>query len=250
MAGLAMASLMSLPAWAETGGIADPTQAWNELWESVVIDLLIIGGIFGIAAIYMLIRYRAKSPDEVGKGPKLTAGQAWAFAIIPAAIFLADDLYLSAKGWSLWNIQRRVPDNAMEVKVTGNQWYFEYEYEGGVTSDELVVPVGQPVVLRMTSNDVIHSFGLTEYRLKEDMMPGRVTYIWFYPKEEKTTNVVCVEFCGNSHSEMYSAVRVIPRKAFDAWYEKAKKEAALKRNRLAAKKGVKDDSAKAKGSVQ
>lgn len=229
--------LMAGSAWAQEahevakGAIKNPAHEWNVVWDEVLWDLWIVGGIFAIVAVWMLIRFRARSPDDVGTAPPLNLDKALAWSLVPAALFMADDFLLAAKGWSLWNIQRTVPAGAMEIKVTGNQWFFEYDYGNGVTDTDLVVPVGKPVVLRMTSNDVIHSFGLTEYRVKEDMMPGRITYIWFYPEKPLQSNVVCVEFCGNSHSEMTNAVKAVARADYDAWMTKkleSKKAAAEK----------------------
>lgn len=214
--------LLSGAALAETDAtqIVSPTHAWNHTWDDVLWDLWIIGGIFAVVAVFLLVRYRAKSPDAVGTALPLNLDKALAWALVPAALFMADDFLLAAKGWSLWNIQRGVPPSAMEVKVTGNQWYFEFDYGGGITDGDLIVPVGQPVVLRMTSNDVIHSFGLNEYRLKEDIMPGRITHLWFYPDKPLETTVVCVEFCGDSHSQMNSKVRAVPKAEYDAWLAK------------------------------
>lgn len=200
--------------------IVSPTHAWNHTWNEVLWDLWIIGGVFGVIAVYLLVRVRARSPDAVGTALPLNLDKALAWALVPAALFMADDFLIAAKGWSLWNIQRTVPANAMEVKVTGNQWFFEFDYGNGITDSDLVVPVGQPVVLRMTSNDVIHSFGLTEYRLKEDVMPGRITHIWFYPDKPLETTVVCVEFCGDAHSQMNSKVSAVARADYDAWLGK------------------------------
>lgn len=205
--------------------INNPTTAWNHAWTEVLIDLFIIGGIFAAAAAYMLVRYRSRDPNAVGTAAPLNLEKALAWALVPAAIFMADDFLLSAKGWSLWNIQRTVPPNAMEVKVTAYQWYFEFDYGNGVTATDLVVPVGQPVVMRMTSNDVIHSFGLNDYRLKEDILPGRITHLWFLPDQPRETDLICVEFCGNSHSEMTSKVKAVVRPDFDAWMAKSLKKA-------------------------
>ncbi|MBF0193214.1 MAG: cytochrome c oxidase subunit II [Magnetococcales bacterium] len=221
-----------------TDTIKDPAVVWEHLWTEVLIDLYIMGGIFGALAIYWLFKYRAKSPDAVGEGPTLTRAQRWSWAIVPCVLFLADDLYLGAMGWSAWNVYRTVPENAMEVKVTGSMWNWEFEYEDGTTStydvdgdegekgDGLVVPVGTPVVLRMTSTDVLHSFGITKYRVKEDVMPGRITYIWFYPKEEAESFVTCVEFCGANHARMYAPVKAIPQEQYDKWLVKRAKEEA------------------------
>jgi cytochrome c oxidase subunit 2 len=217
-------SLSAGAAWAEeaqaTGTIKSPAHEWNTVWNEVLWDLWIVGGVFAVIAIWMLIRFRARSPDDIGKAAPLNLDKALAWSLVPAALFMADDFLLAAKGWSLWNIQRHVPQGALEIKVTGNQWYWDYDYGNGVVDNELTVPVGKPVVLRMTSNDVIHSYGLTEYRVKEDMMPGRITYLWFYPDKPLETNVVCVEFCGTGHSQMNNAVRAIPQEEFDAWMAK------------------------------
>lgn len=233
--------LLACAAWAEAspaaGAIKSPAHEWNIVWDEILWDLWIIGGIFAVVAVWMLIRFRARSEDDTGTAMPLNLDKALAWSLVPAALFMADDFLLAAKGWSLWNLQRHVPPGAMEIKVTGNQWYFEYDYGNGVTDTELTVPVGKPIVLRMTSNDVIHSFGLTEYRVKEDLMPGRITYLWFYPDKPLETHVVCVEFCGMAHSQMTNPVKAAPQAEFDAWMsqklEKVKKAAAEKSTRLA-----------------
>jgi cytochrome c oxidase subunit 2 len=225
---LTLLTMNAALAEATSAAIKSPTAAWNHTWDEVLWDLWIVGGVFAVVAVFLLIKYRAKSPDAVGSAPPLNLDKALAWSLVPAALFMADDFLLAAKGWSLWNIQRQVPPGAIEIKVTGNQWFFEYDYGNDVTDTELTVPVGKPVVLRMTSNDVIHSFGLNEYRVKEDMMPGRITYMWFYPDKPLETNVVCVEFCGNSHSQMYNKVHAVAQADYDAWFAKklAKKKQA------------------------
>ena len=217
--------LASIPAMAE-GAIVNPTKLWIETWHEFRGDLFAIGGIFALAAIYMFIRYTARSPGQVGEPVKLSAAAAWAWVLIPSAVFLADDMLLFGKGWTLFNVERVVPQNAVEVKVTGHQWYFEFDYGNGVTDQELVVEVGKPVVLRMASEDVIHSFGLTEYRIKEDLVPGRITYLWFLPDEPKETHVNCMEYCGTGHAQMATPVRALPKDQFDQWVAKHKSASA------------------------
>jgi cytochrome c oxidase subunit 2 len=228
IAGLAVALLTAAPALAASGKsekIISPTAAWNHTWDHILLDIWLIGIVFGGIAVYFLIRYRAKSPDQVGEPVKLTAAQMWAWALVPAALFMADDFLLSAKGWSLWNLQRTVPSNGLEIKVTGSQWRFDFDYGNGATSDdEMWIPVGEPVILRMTSNDVIHSFGLSEYRLKEDLIPGRITYMWLLADEVKDSPVTCQEFCGNSHSQMATIVRAVPKEQFAEWLAKHTKK--------------------------
>lgn len=206
---------------AEGDGLAVPNQSWERLWHEVILDITVIGVIMFVAAVVMLMKYKASSPEQVGTAKKLSTVQSIAWALIPASVFMADDFFLAANGWTVWNDYRRVPENAMEVKVTAYQWYFEFEYEDGTTTEELVMPHNQPVVLRMTSEDVIHNFGLPAFRVKEDVMPGRITYIYINPVDIKETFVQCAEFCGNDHSVMTNAVRVVPQAEFDAWLAEA-----------------------------
>lgn len=226
---LVMALGWNSPALAAYTG-PDPAKGWDVLWSHVLIDLLAIGVVFSLAAIYMLVKYRAKSPDDVGNAPKFTKAQALAWALIPAAIFMADDFYLSANGWSLWNVYRRVPENALEVKVVGHQWYWDFDYGNGVVTNELKVPVGRPVVLRMTADDVIHSFFMPAYRVKEDVMPGRVTYLWFLPTKPGTEVATCTEFCGTSHSQMFTTVVAVPPEQFAAWMDERSAQTRLADN--------------------
>lgn len=234
---MSLAALPSLAAGAASayegaGNVVDPAAGWNHLWNEVLIDITIIGVVFAIAALYMLIRFRATSPTQVGRGPKLKSATALAFVLVPSAIFLADDFFLAAKGWTLWNVYRRVPADAMEVKVTAHQWYYDFDYGNGVTvtatpgsEDNLKVPLNRPVVMRMTADDVIHSFSLPYYRVKEDVMPGRVTYLWFLPNKPGKEVITCTMFCGDNHSQMYSTVEALPPAQFEAWLASQKKQA-------------------------
>jgi len=225
----ASALLLAGPSLAAEGGkgIVSPTDAWEVVWNDVLIDLFVIGGVFALLAVWMLVKFRAKGPNDVGSAKPLSAATALAFALVPAALFMADDFMLAAKGWSLWNIQRTVPAGAMEVKVIASQWSFEFDYGNGIKTGELVVPVGKPIVLRLTSTDVIHSFGLSHYRLKEDLVPGRINHMWFYPDKPAETFVTCMEFCGDSHSVMNAPVKAVPQADFDTWLA-SKKKASLK----------------------
>lgn len=215
--GLAVMALSSSVAFASEGGAPlDPAVGWDHLWYELMIDIGVIGVIFWTATFYMALKYRTDSIDKVGSAPRLSTAQAVGWAIIPMFVFLADDFYLAAKGWDLWLDYRTVPSDSFEVKVTGSQWNWEYDYGDGVTSDVLRVPAGKPVVLRMTSEDVIHSFFLPQHRVKEDMMPGRITYIWFRARPG-TTLVTCTEYCGTGHSDMYGDVVGMPEAEFYSW---------------------------------
>ena len=220
---LPVLALAAAPAWAE--GVVNPAHGWDRLWEHVLIDLFIIGIFFGLLAVYFLIRYRAKGPNDVGKGPKLTAAQAVSWALLPAALFMADDFFLAANGWSLFSVYRAVPADALEIKVTGYQWYWEFDYGNGVVTQELHVPVGKPVVLRMTGADVIHSFALADYRVKVDVAVLKVES----DKPLKTV-VTCSMYCGQAHSKMYADVVAVPAEEYHAWLENQTRHAQAANN--------------------
>ena len=210
-----------------------PHDHYDLVLYEVFVDLAIIGIIFALVTLYFMFAYRRKSPDEVGRQPKLSTQAMLGWLIIPSALFLADDIFLFAKAWDLHDNYRKVPANAYEVKVTGSLWSWNYEYPNGVSIDnELVVEQGKPVLLRMTSDDVIHSHYLNRYRVTEDLMPGRVTYQWFMPDELGESVVTCREYCGLLHSNMYGTVRVLATDDFNAWM--AEQVAALDTNDIKA----------------
>ena len=131
---------------------------------------------------------------------------------------MADDYYLFAKGWDLHDHMRAVPRGAYEIKATGQMWSWSYEYPNGASSiNELIVPVGKPILLRLSSLDVIHSHYVNKYRITEDAVPGRTNYQWFLPNEEGESVVTCREYCGTAHSEMYGKVKVVSQVEFDKW---------------------------------
>ncbi|NVK18281.1 MAG: cytochrome c oxidase subunit II [Methylocystaceae bacterium] len=218
--------IAAAPAFAQEDGYErDPAAGWDYLWHEIVIDITVIGIIFSIAAIWMVWKYRTKDENAVGTAPKLSKAAAIAWVLIPASLFMADDFFLSAKGWTLWNDYRRIPDEAKEIRVTAYQWYWEFDYGDEIITEELVVPKGQPIVLRMTSEDVLHSLYIPGFRVKEDVMPGRVTYVWFNPKEVGEYVHTCTEYCGTAHAEMATNVRVVEQEEYDAWFEQVKEEA-------------------------
>jgi cytochrome c oxidase subunit 2 len=113
---------------------------------------------------------------------------------------------------------RRADPDAMVVKVTGRQWSWSFEYpEYGVTSNELHIPVGQQVLLQMTSGDVVHSFWVPEFRVKQDLVPGRITELRITPSIEGNYKVRCAELCGTSHYSMEGPVIVVSQDVFDVW---------------------------------
>ncbi len=201
-------------------GIPDPAAGFEHLWRETMIDITVIGVIFSIITLYLMIRYRRRSPEQTGKLKKLTLTQALMWGLVPVFIFMADDIFMAAKGWTLWNDYRRVPAGAYEVDLKSAMWSWNFTHEGGVEStNELRVPAGRPVLVKMTSMDVVHSMFLPDFKVKEDSMPGRITYLWFLPKKPGEYLITCAEYCGVLHSSMMGKVIAMPEGEFFDWLE-------------------------------
>lgn len=195
-----------------------PQAHYEHLMKELYTDLTVIGVVFSIVTLYFLFAYRRKSADHVGAQPKLSTQQVLGWLLIPSMLFLADDLYLFAKAADLHDNMRSVPKDAYEIKATGQMWSWTYEYPNGVTTtNELVVPQGKAVLLRLSSTDVVHSHFLAGYHVTEDAVPGRATYEWFLPDQVGESVVTCREYCGMLHSGMYGKVRVVTPADFENW---------------------------------
>ncbi len=121
-------------------------------------------------------------------------------------------------GASIFATMQRPPDNALEVHVVGKQWMWKLQHmEGRREINELHVPVGRAVKLLMTSEDVIHSFYVPEFRVKQDAVPGRYSSIWFEATKPGTYHLFCAEYCGTLHSGMIGRIVAMEPAAFEAW---------------------------------
>jgi cytochrome c oxidase subunit II len=110
------------------------------------------------------------------------------------------------------------PGDAFTVYVVGKQWMWKLQHpEGRREINELHVPVGEAVQLRMTSEDVIHSFFVPEFRIKQDVLPGRYTTIWFRPTRPGKYHLFCAEYCGTNHSVMGGWVYVMEPADYQRW---------------------------------
>lgn len=112
----------------------------------------------------------------------------------------------------------RAPANAAEVYVVGRQWMWQlYHPNGKREINELHVPLGQPVKLMMTSQDVIHDFYVPAFRVKQDVVPGRYSSMWFQPTKLGKYHLFCAEYCGTSHSAMIGSVIVMEPAEYEKW---------------------------------
>ncbi len=142
-------------------------------------------------------------------------------------------------GYKGFIMMRNPPDNAMIIEATARQWAWEFSYPGEkVTSTEMYVPVNTPVkvLLKTPIGDVIHAFYLPDLRVKEDIIPGQETYVWFQAEREGTYDIFCAEYCGKDHSKMRSFLHVVSSEGYRAWVKKQ----IAKRYKPLVFEGVKD----------
>ncbi len=184
--------------------------------------------------VFFVIRYNRKRhprPAEV----KEHLGLEIAWTVIPTILVLGMFYY----GVVGYDILRRVPRGAMVVKVTARQWSWLFTYDNGRESPVLKVPLGRPVKLLMRSEDVIHGFYIPSFRVKQDIVPGMETYLWFQPTVLGTYDVFCTQYCGLEHARMLAKVEVLSPYEFAAWYPSSAGgvQAALPGERLVQAKG-------------
>jgi cytochrome c oxidase subunit 2 len=179
-----------------------------------------------VAIIYFAIKYKRKSEDDVTPVIKHNTALELTWTIIPLILVLI----VFAWGFRGYVEMRTPPTNSYEVYVTANAYFWQFTYPNGVqTTNELYVPAGRPVKLVMQSRDLIHSFFVPDFRIKQDVLPGRYTTAWFQTLGEGRHIVYCTEYCGVGHSNMNAEVIALSPEEFNTWLEgeKALSEAEL-----------------------
>lgn len=176
---------------------------------SVFFSLLIAGAI-----LYFAIKYRRRSESELPHGVEGSLKLEIAWSVIPLLISLTFFFW----GANVFFAINRPPNDAIEVSVVGKQWMWKFQHADGQREiNELHVPVGRAVRLSMASEDVIHSFYVPAFRLKRDVLPGRIATLWFEATKPGRYHLFCAEYCGTKHSGMIGWLEVMEPTAFQAW---------------------------------
>ena len=114
--------------------------------------------------------------------------------------------------------QRHPPADAMEIHVIGKQWMWKIQHPQGKREiNELHLPEGAPIKLLMTSQDVIHSFYIPAFRVKQDVLPGRYTAMWMVPNKPGVYHLFCTQYCGTGHAQMSGKVVVLSKADYQKW---------------------------------
>jgi len=185
--------------------------------DALYIFLLIVTGLMTLLIFTCLLffaarfRYRPGVPAEQIEG---STPLEITWSAIPFVIFMV----IFAWGAVVYFQERTPPDDAAEVYVVAKQWMWKLEHaEGQREINELHVPVGRDVKMIMTSQDVIHSFFVPAFRIKQDVLPGRYTVAWFRATKPGTYHLFCAEYCGTQHSGMVGSIVVMEPAQYETW---------------------------------
>jgi cytochrome c oxidase subunit II len=192
---------------------------WVVMAMSVGFFLILMGMMF-----YFVIRYRRRSEYEITSDIDHSNKLELLWTVIPTILVIAL-FFVGFKGYLYASVP---PRDAYEIQVVAQKWSWQFTYPNGVSSNELTVPEDRPVKMIMSSQDVIHSFYVPEFRVKRDVIPGLYTTVWFEATEPTETGLFCAEYCGGGgdghqgtgHSAMWTRVHVVTGPDFDNWLQK------------------------------
>ncbi|MBV8858340.1 MAG: cytochrome c oxidase subunit II [Acidobacteria bacterium] len=166
------------------------------------------------AIVFFAVKYRRRQPDEL---PRPIAGSMvleLTWTIIPLMVAMTIFIW----GASIYFKAYRAPQQAMEVYVVAKQWMWKFQHQTGQREiNELHIPVGARVKLTMTTEDVIHSFYVPAFRIKQDVVPGRYLQTWFEATKTGKFYLFCAEYCGTNHSGMGGYIYVMEPAAYQQW---------------------------------
>jgi cytochrome c oxidase subunit 2 len=180
-----------------------------------------------VAIAYFAVRYRRRSDTEIPHVVHTGLALEVLWSVIPFGLTMV----MFTWGASIFFKESRPPDNSLPIYVVGKQWMWKLQHLGGQREiNELHVPMGRPIKLTMTSEDVIHSFYVPDFRVKQDVVPGRYTTIWFEPTKPGKYHLFCAEYCGTNHSGMIGWIYVMEPQDFQAWLNGGRAMGSLAEN--------------------
>ena len=225
----------------------------SDLHSFLLIIITVIVSFVLALLLLIILRFNARAnPTPAKTTHNTTLEVLW--TIVPVLILVI----IAVPSFRLLYQQRVIPQPDMTVKVTGNKWYWSYEYpdQGGIAFDSnilsdqdadargeprhlaidnpLVVPVNKTVKVIVTASDVIHSWTVASFGQKIDAIPGRLNEDWFRVEQPGVFYGQCSELCGKDHAFMPVTVRGVPEAEFNAWVEKAKTAGVEEANKMLA----------------
>ena len=250
--------IIGVPVEGGTGFQPAATELARDLqWlDGMLLIIITIISLFVVGLLaWVVVRFNARANKEPATFTHNSPLEV-AWTVIPIAILV----FIGAFSLPILFKQQEIPEADLTIKVTGYQWYWGYEYvdegvafdsfmigygegnlndeisaqlqEAGYTDEHfrlatdtsVVVPVGATVVMQVTGGDVIHSWTIPSFGVKQDAVPGRLAELWFAAEQEGVYFGQCSELCGKDHAYMPITVKVVSQEAYDAWLAGAKEE--------------------------
>ena len=186
--------------------------------DLLTLELLVLSGFFTaivvILMFYFGIKYREGNNVDRSNPPGASSKVELSW--------IGGLLILSLGTFSLGTLEyyrmQRPPENSLDIYIVGKQWMWKAQHQEGPSEiDTLHIPVGQPIRLIMTSQDVIHSFYIPAFRVKQDVIPGRYTMLWFTATKTGEYHLFCAEYCGTAHAEMQGTIIVMEPYLYQQW---------------------------------
>jgi cytochrome c oxidase subunit 2 len=202
-----------LPTQASTGAAQTDLVFYFIYWVSVFFFILIVA-----LMVYFVIRYRRRREGELPANQvthNTTLEITWSAIPLVLVVIM---FYLGFRGFI---DLARPPRDSLDIRVEASKWAWWFNYPNGHGDNELHVPVDQPVRLTLESRDVIHSLYIPAFRIKKDAVPGRYNSVWFEAKAPGDYLLLCAEYCGTQHSDMYAKVVVHEPGKYEQWLENA-----------------------------
>lgn len=186
--------------------------------DSLFTFMVVVSGFFSalifILIFYFAIRYRRRPGHTRAVQIKGNLPLELFWTAVPFGL----SVVMFTWGASLFMRNYEPPANALNIYVVGKQWMWKIQHpEGRREINELHVPVGRPVKLTLASQDVIHDFFVPAFRVKQDVVPGRYTTMWFQATKTGEYHLYCAQYCGTEHSKMIGKVVVMEPKDFQDW---------------------------------
>ncbi|MDQ5836330.1 MAG: cytochrome c oxidase subunit II [Acidobacteriota bacterium] len=186
----------------------------DALYAYLLLITIFFSTLITLLLIVFAVKYRRRQPDEVPRPRHGSMVLEVTWTVIPLLITMTIFVW----GASTYFKAYRIPRQAMEVYVVGKQWMWKFQHQTGQREiNELHVPVGARVKLTMTTEDVIHSLYIPAFRIKQDVVPGRYTQLWFEATKTGSFYLFCAEYCGTNHSGMGGHVIVMEPTAYQQW---------------------------------
>jgi cytochrome c oxidase subunit II len=170
--------------------------------------------LIAVLVVVFAVKYRRTHAAQVGAPITGSVPLELMWSIIPFGIAMV----IFAWSANVYFNMARPPDESMEIYAVGKRWMWKFQHIGGRREiNELHVPIGRPVKVTMTSEDVIHDLYLPNFRVKADVIPGRYSTIWFEATKRGEYHLFCAEYCGTKHSAMIGRVVVMEPTEYQAW---------------------------------